>query len=266
VSVPLRDGDTIERHTATRLDINGPPWSLVIDGAFLAFWIFAWSEHWILAVFSVMVLSFVTYGSTSHDLVHGSLGLKRLPNDMLLAVIEAIALRSGHAYQAAHLHHHARFPHEDDVEGRAARMSLAGALLEGVVFQFRIYLWALRNPRSRRRWIVGEGIAVLVLVASAIALVPLTIVPAVYVGLMTAGSWIIPLITAYVPHDPDAADVSRQTRAFRGVIARMVAVDHLYHLEHHLYPAVPHQNWPRLARRLDPWLKSAGVNPIRIGF
>src|SRR5689334_24688251 len=79
--------------------------------AFVAFWIFAASKHESLAVFSLVVLSFVTYGSTSHDLVHSSLGLKPLTNDILLAVIEAIALRSGHAYRAAHLNHHARFPH-----------------------------------------------------------------------------------------------------------------------------------------------------------
>ena len=92
--------------------------------AFVAYWILAWSEHWILAVFSLIVLSFVTYGSTSHDLVHGNLGLNRWSNDLLLAVIELISIRSGHAYQAAHLNHHARFPHDDDIEAEAARMSL----------------------------------------------------------------------------------------------------------------------------------------------
>jgi beta-carotene hydroxylase len=234
--------------------------------AFAAYWIFAGSGHWILAVLSLMVLSFVTYGSTSHDLVHGSLRLKRLPNDILLSVIEAISLRSGHAYQVAHLNHHARFPHEDDVEATAARMSLPRALLEGVVFQFRIYAWALRNPRGRGKWIVGEGIAVLAMILAAIAALPWTMLPAAYVVLMIAGSWTIPLITSYLPHDPRAPDVWRQTRVFRGPIARILALDHLYHLEHHLYPAVPHQNWPRLARRLDPWLDAAGIKPIRLGF
>jgi beta-carotene hydroxylase len=234
--------------------------------AFAAFWILACSQHWILAVVSLVILSFVTYGSTSHDLVHGSLGLKRLPNDVLLAVIEVISLRSGHAYQMAHLNHHARFPHDDDIEADAARMSLTRALLEGVVFQFRIYAWALRHPRGRRNWIVGEGIAVLAIVLGAIAAMPWTIVPAVYAGLMIAGSWTIPLITSYVPHDAEASDILHQTRVFRGLLARIVAFDHLYHLEHHLYPAVPHQNWPRLARRLDPWFDAAGIIPFRIGF
>jgi len=234
--------------------------------AFVAYWIFAGSEYWIPAVFSLIVLSFVTYGSTSHDLVHGSLGLKRLPNDVLLSVIEVISLRSGHAYQLAHLNHHARFPHHDDIEADAARMSLPRALLEGVVFQFRIYAWALGNPRGRRNWIVAEGMAVVAIVLGAIAALPWTIVPCVYVGLMIAGSWTIPLITSYIPHDAEASDVLHQTRVFRGFIARALAFDHLYHLEHHLYPAVPHENWPQLARRLDPWFDALGIKPVRIGF
>ena len=104
------------------------------------------------------------------------------------------------------------------------------------------------------------------IVLGAIAAIPWTIIPVVYAGLMLAGSWTIPLITSYVPHDAEASDVLHQTRVFRGFLARILAFDHLYHLEHHLYPAVPHQNWPRLARRLDPWFDAAGIKPVRIGF
>ena len=37
-----------------------------------------------------------------------------------------------------------------------------------------------------------------------------------------------------------------------------------YHLEHHLYPKVPHQNWKRLARRLDPHFREAGLEARRV--
>jgi len=234
--------------------------------AFASYWLFASSGHWIPAVATLMILSFVTYGSTSHDLVHGSLLLPRLANDILLALIEAISLRSGHAYQAAHLNHHARFPHSDDIEADASRMSLLRAILEGVLFQFRIYAWALRNPRGRRAWIIGESAAVIAIVLGAFAALPWTISPLIYVALMIAGSWTIPLITSYIPHDPQSSDALHQTRVFRGWFFRIVAFDHLYHLEHHLYPAVPHQNWARLARRLDPWLEAAGIKPVRLWF
>ena len=58
----------------------------------------------------------------------------------------------------------------------------------------------------------------------------------------------------------------QQTRAFRGVVASVLALEHLYHLEHHLYPAVPHHNWPMLAKRLEPYLEKAGVKFVRFWF
>ena len=88
----------------------------------------------------------------------------------------------------------------------------------------------------------------------------------VYAALMIAGSWIIPLVTAYVPHDPAGNNALTQTRLFRGVGARLVGLQHLYHLEHHLYPMVPHPHWPELARRLDPHFRAAGIRPVKVVF
>ena len=235
----------------------------VWTGAYFAFAFLGW---WPAAVFSLVALSFVTYGSSSHDLVHRTLGLPRRLNDWLLCIIELLALRSGHAYQAAHLHHHARFPHPDDVEATAAGRSLLRALAEGPVYVVKLWLWAVRNARPVRAWVVGEGVACLVLMVVAIALIPVTPVFAIYAGLMIAGSWIIPLATSYLPHDPKGETPLSQTRLFRGRVASAVALGHLYHLEHHLYPAVPHRRWPLLAKRLDPHLARARVHPIRLGF
>src|SRR6195952_818669 len=106
-----------------------------------AYLVLAHYRLWPLAVLSLMYLSFVTYGSISHDLVHRTLGLPRRVNEFLLTTIELLAFRSGHAYRLAHLHHHARFPHDDDIEGAAARMSLVRTLLEGMIFQPRIMIW-----------------------------------------------------------------------------------------------------------------------------
>ncbi|MEM9353100.1 MAG: fatty acid desaturase [Planctomycetota bacterium] len=242
-------------------------WSVVLPLlAFAAYWPLASQGYWIAAVGCLVVLSFKTYGSTSHDLVHRNLGLQPLTNEVLLALFEGIALRSGHAYRATHLYHHEHYPSEDDIEAAASRMSFLRALLEGVVFQFRIYGWALRHARRRRVWIVAEGAAVVLAVVVAVAAAGTTEVPLVYVLCMVGGSWIIPLITSYVPHDPSGVDELHQTRLFRGFFWRLVAFDHLYHLEHHLYPAVPHQNWPQLADRLDPWFASSGLRSVRVGL
>lgn len=235
------------------------------------FWIasyffFATLRWWSLAVLSLIALSFVTYGSISHDLVHRNLGLRRSVNDLFLSLIELLALRSGHAYRAAHLHHHARFPHSDDIEGAAAGMSLPRTLFEGVIFQSKIWLWAVKRSKQDRLLIWLEGCGCLFLISLSLILYSITPIFLVYAVLMIMGSWIIPLITSYIPHNPQGENALSQTRLYRGKIASIIALEHLYHLEHHLYPAVPHHNWPTLARSLDPFFKKTGVNQLRIWF
>ena len=230
------------------------------------YFLFAVWRWWPLAIACLVCLSFVTYGSISHDLVHANLGLRRRTNHFLLSLIELLALRSGHAYRLAHLHHHARYPHDDDIEGAAAKMSFAHTIFEGVIFQPRIWWWAVRQTGRDRRIILLEGIGCAMLVLLAIASSMWTPVFLVYVVLMIMGSWIIPLVTSYIPHDPDGEGELSQTRLFRGKVASLIAVEHLYHLEHHLYPSVPHHHWPALARRLDPYFEQAGLKAIKFWF
>jgi beta-carotene hydroxylase len=138
-----------------------------------------------------------------------------------------LALRSGHAYQAAHLQHHVRYPHEDDIEAAAARRSWPGALAEGFVFLFRIWFRAVRKASRVRAWIVGEGVACLVLMCLAVAVLPWTVAPLVNAALVVMGTWIIPLATSRIPHDPHGKDELLQTRAFRGAVASALALEHL---------------------------------------
>lgn len=230
------------------------------------YFFFAVLGWWILAVLSLMFLSFITYGSTSHDLVHGNLGLKRSSNNFFLSAIELLALRSGHAYRLAHLHHHARYPEDDDIEGAAAKMSFVGALREGLTYNLKLYLWAHKRTSRDKSWIRFEGIACVLLIAAAVFLALFTPVFLVYAVLMITGSWILPLMTSYLPHTPAGKNPLFQTRLFRGRVASLIAMEHLYHLEHHLYPSIPHHNWVKLAKRLDPIFEENGIEPVKIWF
>lgn len=145
-------------------------------------------------------------------------------------------------------------------------MDLPGVLLEGVRFQFKIFGWAWRNHPDHRPRLALEGGLILGAYLASIAALSWSVVPFAFAALLTVGAWIIPLITSYLPHDPGGQDEVHQTRAFRGVVLSLVAFEHLYHLEHHLYPAVPHHNWPKLARRLEPFFRAAGVRPVRLWF
>ncbi len=241
--------------------------SLVAPFVFVAlFFVLAAQGEWIAAAVCPVMLSFLTYGSISHDLVHRNLGLPRWLNEPLLSAIEIVALRSGHAYRVVHLNHHAHFPADDDLEGAASKMSFWRSLLEGLTLQPRLVLFALRRPGSHRGWVLGECAAVGLMFVAAVAVVRITPAPLVYAGLMVGGSWMFPTMTAFIPHDPRGETEITQTRLFRGKVLSWLAMEHFYHLEHHLYPGVPHHNWPELAVRLDPHFERVGLRPIRLLF
>lgn len=238
-------------------------WSLAMPFVLTAaFFPLAGSGYYLAALACPVALSFLTYGSISHDLVHRTLRLPHWLNELLLAAIELLAFRCGHAYRSVHLHHHARFPARDDLEGAAAHMSFWRAAAEGFVLQPRLLLFALRHRNTDLRWALTEASLVTLLFGACVAATPWTWLPLAYAGLMIAGSWVIPVVTSYIPHDPKGATEIQQTRLFRGRVASWLAFEHLYHLEHHLYPGVPHHNWPALARRLDPHFQRLGLAPI----
>ena len=123
-------------------------------------------------------------------------------------------------------------------------------------------LWALKNnKRKYRNRIIFEVCAVISIIISAILILPYTEVFLIYVILMIMGSWIIPLVTSYFVHNPFASHELLQTRLFRGRLYSLLSFEHLFHLEHHLYPMVPHKNWPVLAKRLDPFFKANKIKP-----
>jgi beta-carotene hydroxylase len=235
---------------------------LVCFGAYL---LFATQGWWVPAVLSVAGLMFITYVSTSHDLVHRTLGLPRWLNELLLAVIEGLVLRSGHAFRLTHLQHHRRFPAHDDIEGRAAHMTWWCALLEGVTLQPRLFVWAWGRARpDERRWMLVEGSMIVAAVVMSLILWPHTPVFLIYVGLVFSSSWLYPLATVWLPHQAEGENVLLQTHAVRGRWIPEIFLQHTYHLEHHLYPSVSSHQWPVLAKRLDAYFADHGVKPVRV--
>jgi beta-carotene hydroxylase len=214
---------------------------------------------WFAAALLAVIQSFFTYASVSHDLVHRTLRLPLWLNECLLSLIEGLNFRSGHAFRSTHLHHHQRFPAADDLEGLASTMSWWRALLDGITAQPRLWYWAVRRSHgTARAWIVAEALGVIGWACACL----FTEVGQAYLILIISGSWIFPLMTSFMPHDATADDPLHQTRLFRGKLIAWLSIEHLFHLEHHLYPQVPHQRWPDLAQRLDPYFASQDIRPI----
>lgn len=225
--------------------------------------LFAGLGWWPAAVLAVMLL-FIAIVASAHDLVHRALGLSPWCNDFMLSLIGMLVLESGHAYRATHLQHHRRFPHDDDPEGDPAHGSFRRALLQGPTFLIRLWGWAWRRAPGERGWLLLEAGWCLAFCLAAGALWPRTPAPLVYAALAIAGSWVYPVATVYLPHNAHGENALSQTYTLRGRIVPRLFLELTYHLEHHLYPAVPSHHYAELARRLEPRLRDAGVEPVEV--
>ena len=223
-------------------------------------------QLYLLAVLCPVYLSFVTYGSCSHDLVHANCGIGRKKSHFWLSVIELCMLRSGTVYRLVHLNHHRLYPDfERDPEGRASYFTLLRTLLEGPIFQMRLCAWAFKNSRQTdRQRILLELLLVLCFLIAGLSVVHIWPWLLVYQILVIMGAWTIPLITSYLVHLPHGEDPLHQTRLYRGWLIRLIALDHLYHLEHHLYPMVSHHRWSQLAEVLNPVFEQAGLAVVAL--
>jgi beta-carotene hydroxylase len=206
-------------------------------------------------------LVFTTVISLMHDTVHGSLGLRRRGTDVTLFLAGAALMVSGHAYRATHINHHRVFPGPDDPEGRAATLSIGRALAAGPLHVARIWAWAFRHARHGRSWLVAEAGVPFACLAAGVAWWPPL---ACYTALALCGGWLYPLLTVRLPHAHPGDEPVTQARTLRGRIVPPLLLEQTYHLEHHLYPRVPSHKLPELARRLDPFLASAGIEPRRV--
>jgi len=221
---------------------------------------------WWLTPVIVFVI-FVAVVTVTHDVVHGVLGLGRRATEVALLVFGLILLESGHSYRITHRQHHRVFPGPDDPEGDPARLTFQSAILNGPLFLPRLWWWSLRRTRGKRReqlFLVAEAGLALGVMTGSVLLARLTLAPLVYVVLVIVGSWTYPLLTVHLPHRHYGETPLTQTHTLRGRIIPAIFLELTYHLEHHLYPQVPSHNLAELARRLDPFLQEAGVQPVAV--
>lgn len=230
----------------------------------LAFGLAAWAGWWWLTPVIVFGV-FVAVVTVTHDVVHRTLGLSEKRSDWWLFLLGLVLLESGHAYRMTHRQHHRLFPSPEDPEGYPANLSFIGAVCYGPVFLVRLWVWSFaRADRRGRAWLVVEAAAPILAVTGGIVVWPVAPGLLVYAVMAIVGSWVYPLLTVYLPHHDYGDEPLRQTRTLRGRVIPAIFLELTYHLEHHLYPQVPSHNLAELARRLDPYLASAGVRPVRV--
>jgi beta-carotene hydroxylase len=232
------------------------------------FWAGCFMIAWHVGLFWISLVALVgvfsACSTSTHDVVHGSLGLKRRSTEVALCLLGLPILESGHAYRATHLYHHRHFPSEDDIEGVAAEWPLWRVLLSGPLFLPNLWFAAWRRQPCDRYWLILEACFVpLSLLTSAFAL-RWSQAPLVYTLAVWASSWLYPVFAVWLPHRGFGNTPVQQARTFRGRVLPRIFRPLAYHLEHHLYPGVPSHNLPALAAVLEPELRARGVQPIHV--
>jgi fatty acid desaturase len=206
--------------------------------------------YWLALPFSAFF--FLTGLRQVHNGFHNALGTNRFLTWFTLYSNSILMLVSIHAVKFNHLRHHKYCLTDEDYEGKSARMTWYGAIVYGPVHMFLIHkvTWQ-RGDRSYRRNMMLE-------LASAAAFIALALYFNVHfllyhIVVMIVGEFLMAFFAVWtVHHDThDTHDHPEFARTQRSGWKNKITFSMFYHLEHHLFPAVPTIKLPELARRID---------------
>jgi fatty acid desaturase len=184
-----------------------------------------------------------------HNAYHYALGLSRRGSDWVMFALSPLMLGSMHAVQLNHLEHHQHCLAEEDIEGASARLPAWKAVLVGPLFPVRLHVNAWKKMRGPgRRWMIGElsvtaGVVLLAVSASSAAL-------RYHVLAMAVGQCLTSFFAVWTVHH-DCEQPGPFARTMRGLLKNGATYNMFFHVEHHLFPAVPTCHLPKLAARLD---------------
>ena len=209
-------------------------------------WLVA-AQGWWLVALPCSFMFFLTALRLNHEAIHGHLGLPGRGHRWVMHALSALMLGSNNAVAHNHLQHHRHLDTALDLEGKAGRMSGWRVLLYGPVFPVEMHLdaWRRGGPALRRR-MLADSAGNIALVAAAVALPVLRY----HLAVMVAAQCLTAFFAVWITHhDTDHDGLGARTQRSR--IVNFLTYNMFFHLEHHLFPAVPVKRLARLAERMD---------------
>ena len=211
-----------------------------------------------------------------HEAVHETLPCRKQIGHALASTIGVLGFASHAAYRIMHLRHHRYLgDHRDPDDYRnwtasprrqvvMHHLRLAVATLTYLV-AVPVLAWRIATEHERR-WILleaGATLAVHTVGAWTLGLLwwQITLPPLLLANLLINARGLVQH-TACVAEDPLLA--SRSVRA--GPLVRAILLNENYHLEHHLFPAVPASRLHALHRAIAPVLGGSPNAPTYHGF
>lgn len=208
----------------------------------------AYFEYYLLALpFSAFF--FLTALRQVHNGFHNALGTNKFLTWFSLYGNSIMMLVSIHAVKFNHMRHHQYCLSEEDYEGKAAKMTWYGAILYGPIHTFLIHKVTLqKGNKTYRRNVLLELISIAVFVSIVFYFQIHFLI--YHILVMLIGEFLMAFFAVWTVHH-DTHDAPELARTQRTGWKNKITFSMFYHLEHHLFPAVPTIKLPELAKRID---------------
>lgn len=184
-----------------------------------------------------------------HNGFHNSLGTNKFLTWLSLYINSILMVVSIHAVKFNHLRHHKYCLSEEDYEGKSAGMTWYGAILYGPLHMLRIHqiTWKIGNRKYRRNMMLELfSISILIFISVYFKIQWLIY----HIIIMIVGEFLMAFFAVWTVHH-DTHDNPNFARTQRTGWKNRLTFSMFYHLEHHLFPAVPTIKLPELAKRID---------------
>jgi len=154
-----------------------------------------------------------------------------------------------HSVKFNHIRHHKYCLTKDDYEGKSAAMSWYGAIIYGPVHMFLIHKVTFQlGDKKYVQNMIAELISILVFL---LLIFCFNVHFMIYhVIVMIIGEFLMAFFAVWTVHH-DTHDTPEFARTQREGWKNKITFSMFYHLEHHLFPAVPTIKLPELANRID---------------
>lgn len=208
----------------------------------------AYFGYYILALpFSAFF--FLTALRQVHNGFHHSLGTTKFLTWFSLYSNSILMMTSIHAVKFNHIRHHKYCLSEQDYEGKSAGMTWYGAILYGPVHLFLIHQVTFRlGNKDYKRKVLLELVSIFLFTCCVIYFrVDFLIY---HILVMIFGEFLMAFFAVWTVHH-DTQEQPELARTQRSGWKNKITFSMFYHLEHHLFPAVPTIKLPELAKRID---------------
>ncbi|MGN7784608.1 fatty acid desaturase family protein [Niabella sp. 22666] len=214
----------------------------------LASWVLAYYGYYLIALpFSAFF--FLTGLRQVHNGFHNSLGTSRFLTWLSLYINSVLMMASIHAVKFNHIRHHKYCLADEDYEGKSAGMTWYGAILYGPVHMFLIHKVTLQLGNKKYRH--NTLFELFSIAAFALIVFYFKIDFLIYhIIVMIIGEFLMAFFAVWTVHH-DTHDSPDLARTQRTGWKNKITFSMFYHLEHHLFPAVPTIKLPELAKRID---------------